>query len=1361
MIEAVATWIATAVTASLTAALGAELAAVVGFVVGWGTVLAGLTVISNMLMPKMPEAVAQAQRILRNYKGTDSPLRVIYGEVRCGGDIVFEDITGTEGEYYWIVIALGATNGAPYEAVSHIYLDDHEYDLTADFSSNVLQVGKWANLVWVKAYLGDDDQTADATLSAASTPWTSNHKGQGMCYAIIRLTRDDEVFNHIPEFSFKVKGAKIYDPRLDSTNGGSGTHRDGALTDSPNPALTWEWSDNPALILRDYIRCSRYGMGEVKARIDDVTVAAAANTCDESVNVPGGSQQRYLCNGILNTNTAHIQNIAAIRSAMCGIQTYSRGKHKIFAGEYTAPTVTLTDDDLSGGISVQSIRGSELYNSVRGKYLSADRKWQWTSFVPRTDAAYVTEDNGETLWNDIELPMVTNEYRAQRIATIILRQSRNKLTVDANFNLKAYKLELFETVAITNSELGWSSKVFRVLGWKFNPDGTVNLALQEDASSIWDDPSVGSYGTPGNSTATPYPTPTPSDIPAPIVVTPVTGGLVVSWTAPGDNSAQYYDVAEYTANTPVSSATIVSRRAATEHTRHFSTPTTRYYWVRPVGYNGQTGNWTGVTVGGNGVGDTSIAPLATYSQLTQPVHSVFAQTDGTGYSLTSAGGTHKVYSGGADVTTSATHSIVGTQTKNGLTISVVAGTGVYSLDDGSPVGVNWTTNEESFTLRATYDGVDYDQVYTITKALAGSPGSSHAGTNVTDWETYAANIAGVDSGIQFKVDFANNYLYVRPKTISGTSGLAWRYCYDLEVMHSTVTAFESIASNAAWVNDAGTPYTASPVVPPVGALLWGVDDAAGVNNGVYGTNGVIHYEALNQTGSSNDEYRLTLDSITADTTIRLKIRRSDKPNIAISLGNKWAQYVDEMEVLDRTYNQIYFSIQAGQIIVWQGSLAAAPSNPQLNWAYYNTSTGIAYIWDGDSWEQLAADGADGTNGNTSFFGSVYKRSADSPDPATPTGGSYNFDTQTLTPPAGWFIAPPVSDGNPLWISNAIFEISGTSGTDNSATWTTPLVLVSDGVDGSNGSNGSDGNSSIVCLVYKRSADSPAPATPSVNDGSYNFTSETLTPPTGWFVSPPSSDGNPLWVSSGIFEIAGTTGTDNTVTWTTPQIMVSDGTDGTNGTPGTSIYNATIYKRTADSPAPTAPTGGSYNFATETLSPPSTWSTTPPALDGNPLFSSQATFSWDGVASPAVDSTTTWSTPVQLDNGLAQVAAMTAISAYSVAAVPSRSAGVRVHTDGTIDTMDDGVWSNDQTWLLLGTNSMFECMFSVTSEASTGTGSSSGTYDTWQVCSTTRTWQVSATGDPSEYSKTGYLYFRRKSDSQTLAIIACSIAAEVI
>ena len=49
--------------------------------------------------------------------------------------------------------------------------------------------------------------------------------------------------------------------------------------------------------------------------------------------------------------------------------------------------------------------------------------------------------------------------------------------------------------------------------------------------------------------------------------------------------------------------------------------------------------------------------------------------------------------------------------------------------------------------------------------------------------------------------------------------------------------------------------------------------------------------------------------------------------------------------------------------IWQGSFAVSPANPEKYWAYFNTTDGCSYIYDGEKWTLLAQAGKDGANGN--------------------------------------------------------------------------------------------------------------------------------------------------------------------------------------------------------------------------------------------------------------------------------------------------------------------------------------------------------------------------------------------------------------
>jgi hypothetical protein len=47
---------------------------------------------------------------------------------------------------------------------------------------------------------------------------------------------------------------------------------------------------------------------------------------------------------------------------------------------------------------------------------------------------------------------------------------------------------------------------------------------------------------------------------------------------------------------------------------------------------------------------------------------------------------------------------------------------------------------------------------------------------------------------------------------------------------------------------------------------------------------------------------------------------------------------------------------------WLGLFASAPTSPNLNDAYYNSTDGVSYIWDGTAWQIIAQDGASGGGG---------------------------------------------------------------------------------------------------------------------------------------------------------------------------------------------------------------------------------------------------------------------------------------------------------------------------------------------------------------------------------------------------------------
>jgi len=487
---------------------------------------------SKLLAPKMPSfsdsSLSERGQMVRSPIAARS---IIYGRCRVSGTIVYISTTGTKNEYLHLVVALA---GHEVEAIDTIYFNDEEVPLTGNQPT-----GFYSGVALINKKRGVPNDTADADLIAATVnltdgKWTSDHKLSGIAYLYVRLTWDAEKYpSGIPNISAVVRGRKVFDPRTSTT----------------------AYSANAALCLRDYLTNS-LGMGMTTAEMDDTAFGVAANICDENVEikpvtVPATEENRYEANGVVSTSASPDENIGKLLSAMGGLIAYTGGKIAPYAAAYRIPTVTFSEKHFVGPISVQTRTSArDRVNSVKGVYLSEINNWQVTDFPTITDAAYVSDDNGSVFFRDVVLPFTTSSSCAQRLAVIELRRAREEITMSARFRLEAMQVRAGDTVMITNSKLGFSSKVFEVMEWNFASGGNppevfVDMTLRETDSSVYSWNVTDEIYTAGALNTT---LPDPFTISAPSGLTLTANGttqliqadgtalprILVAWTAPAE-----------------------------------------------------------------------------------------------------------------------------------------------------------------------------------------------------------------------------------------------------------------------------------------------------------------------------------------------------------------------------------------------------------------------------------------------------------------------------------------------------------------------------------------------------------------------------------------------------------------------------------------------------------------------------------------------------------------------------------------------------------------------------------------------------------------------------------------------------------
>jgi hypothetical protein len=373
-----------------------------------------------------------------------TPRRMVYGTTRTGGQIVYQANSGSDNKYLhnFVVFSVGQIS-----RIHEIYFNN-ELAMRLDTSNNVRYYGRYSTNsdgspsafgrdVFITMKAGTDTQGAITGLANPPPDWTSEHKLSGLAYAYVQLTFNETTHaNGFPNITAVVRGKKHYNPKYDNTvDGGSGDQR-------INDKDTWEYSNNPAVCLLNYMLDDNIGLGESIDSFHMPTLLDSIDTCDTtfddtevittneiftvgdrykivttgtgvdwaSMGVSGtpqvgqiftalddgasvfgnelyvGSARRvyntYACDGIIDSKNSHKSNIQNILSSMNGQIVYSNGKFRILAYDTKDPeSLILTEKDILGNFDVitkQSRRN--MYNRVRGKYMSSENNYTMTEY---------------------------------------------------------------------------------------------------------------------------------------------------------------------------------------------------------------------------------------------------------------------------------------------------------------------------------------------------------------------------------------------------------------------------------------------------------------------------------------------------------------------------------------------------------------------------------------------------------------------------------------------------------------------------------------------------------------------------------------------------------------------------------------------------------------------------------------------------------------------------------------------------------------------------------------------------------------------------------------------------------------------
>ena len=421
--------------------------------------------------------------LLINKQSNDANIPVIYGERLTGGTRVFMETSGTDNTYLYmsIIMAEGEIND-----IEEIRIDDKVVTWASALSDGTeVEVNSSdsnfykdsTSLIRVQPFYGTDGQSASSLLSTLDN-WGSNHKLSGLCYLAIRFKWNQDAFTGIPKVQAKIQGKKVktYNASL--------------------VEQTASYSTNPSWCLLDYLTNARYGKGLAVNEIDLQSFYDASQVCETQVTpYSGGSDINIFdINTAIDTSQNIIDNVREFLKGCRGYLPYTQGKYSLIIETTGTASITLNEDDIIGGYTLSIPSKNERFNRVICSFVDPSRHYQVNevqfppiddSGLPSADqhATMKTADGGFLLEGRFDFKTITSQYQAEEMAEVILRRSREALTLGITVSFDAYDLAIADIVNITHSSLGFSSKPFRVMGITFNEDFTIGLSLVEHQDS--------------------------------------------------------------------------------------------------------------------------------------------------------------------------------------------------------------------------------------------------------------------------------------------------------------------------------------------------------------------------------------------------------------------------------------------------------------------------------------------------------------------------------------------------------------------------------------------------------------------------------------------------------------------------------------------------------------------------------------------------------------------------------------------------------------------------------------------------------------------------------------------------------------
>lgn len=440
-------------------------------------------------------------------QGGANPMTFIVGSVGVGGQLeaphrTFPERSDPPFKYLSMVISISDLPGVKLSGRIGINDEWHNFAGALPAQSSLYAAvgsvaglgqtvtGKYANKVWVRYHDGSQTAADGLLLSGFSSlgatsdpsrPWSGDMVGRGICYAVVTMEFDTDLFTSAPSIMLETaNGVPLYDIRKDSSVGGNGAQR-------WSDRATWEPSDNPKVIeynIRRGIKIDgmgTWGGGALAADLPFENWATAMNECDALVaNGAGGSERQFIVGMEISLDERPSDVIEEINRSCMGETVEVGGVFKTRVGGPGLPVFFITDDDIlvTRPQELEPFTGlDETFNAIGCTYPDPSLLYDTRDAPMLTNADWELEDGSieydeeaggfarqpRRLPKAMRLRAVTRMGQVQRLMEAVHRQSRRRQSHVITLPPAGLALEPLDVISWTSAHNGFAAKSFDII----------------------------------------------------------------------------------------------------------------------------------------------------------------------------------------------------------------------------------------------------------------------------------------------------------------------------------------------------------------------------------------------------------------------------------------------------------------------------------------------------------------------------------------------------------------------------------------------------------------------------------------------------------------------------------------------------------------------------------------------------------------------------------------------------------------------------------------------------------------------------------------------------------------------------------